>query len=491
MIHNPNDTPVTYLNKGHTYSLSITDSRPPPWTEGLVKYRTSIRISFEESEHVSNPAACWSLWKDTRSRELQQKNGTLNAVEMVDLVKGSEGQIYPIQLDRTSLDGFCVTWLGDPSTGPPSCTIGVRFNFLSTDFSHSKGVKGAPLRLCAKTETTTPGTAELSCCIVKLFRDHGAERKMFNDVSQLKKAIEKRKQDFTKARLGSDSLGKRKRGSRSVYSSDPLENQLKAQLVNNLDAELARMQSIFNSNRPVSSFCLPGEQQDDPDLFPIRLVEEGAQRKDQLQPAVQAMTPPSTLSSASRDLSHSSADVQQEESHRDPENLQRNDFSGSSNASSGNTGSEEPLENATTPQTGPATPVLVTEDAGLMEDNSKLKAPGQERATRPAQSAKCFYLRFLQNGVQQDDYHTAVYLAEPTVQELVTKISQKQKFSRDHRVDVFHVNPNGMKIILDDDVVQRIPDGQDMTAELFELATSDKKATDGGSVSSIEVRLYF
>ncbi|KAJ5141231.1 hypothetical protein N7476_009026 [Penicillium atrosanguineum] len=488
MIHNPNDAPVTYLNKGHTYSLSITDSRPPPWTEGLVKYRTSIRISFEESDHASSPAACWSLWKDSRSREVLQTNGILKAVEMVDLGKRNEGQIYPIQLDRTSLDGFCVTWLGDPSKGPPGCTIGVRFNFLSTDFSHSKGVKGAPLRLCAKTETAMPGTAELSFCIVKLFRDHGAERKMFNDVSQLTKAIEKRKQDFDKAQNGSDSLGKRKRGSRSVYSSDQLDNQFKAQLENNMDAELARMQSIFKSNRPVSRFCLAGEKQDDPDLFPIRLVDEGLQRTEQLQPVVQTVTPPSTLSSSSRDLSHSSADVQQPKSHRDPSNHQRNDCSGSSNISSGNTGSEEPSEHATTPQTDPATSVLSNEDAGPMQDDSNSKAQGQEDATRPA---KCFYLRFQQNSVQQDDYHKAVYLAEPTVQELVTKISQKQKFNRDRRVDLFRVSPNGMKIILDDDVVQRIPDGQDMAVETCELATSDNMATDSGPVSSIEVRLYF
>ncbi|KAJ6115916.1 hypothetical protein N7523_006333 [Penicillium sp. IBT 18751x] len=491
MIHNPNDTPVTYLNKGHTYSLSITDSRPPPWNEGLVKYRTTIRISFEEPEHVSNPAACWSLWKDTRSREMQQKNGTLNAVEMVESVKGMHGQMYPIQLERTFLDGFCVTWLGDPSTGPPGCTIGVRFNFLSTDFSHSKGVKGAPLRLCAKTETSTPGTAELSSCIVKLFRDHGAERKMFNDVSQLKKAMEKRKQDFAKAQNGGESLGKRKRGNRSIYSSNQLGSQLKAQLVNNLDADLARMQRILTSNRPVSSFCLPGEDKDDPDLFPIYLADERAQRTDQFHPAVQIATPPSTLSSASRNLSHSSAEVQREESHRDRENLQPNDCSGSSNVSSGYTGSEELFVNATTPQTGPAASVVSTGDAKLMEDDLNPKISGQEHAIRPTKSAKCFYLRFQANGVQQDDYHTAVYLAEPTVLELVTKISQKQKFSRDRQVDLFHINPNGMKIILDDEVVQRIPDGQDMTAEVFELATSEEMATDGGSVSNIEVRLHF
>jgi CP2 transcription factor. len=73
-----------------------------------------------------------------------------------------------------------------------------------------------------------PDTAEMSFCIVKLFRDHGAERKMFNDVSQLKRAIEKRKQDFVKVQGGSDSLGKRKRGKYPACASDQVDNQLQA-----------------------------------------------------------------------------------------------------------------------------------------------------------------------------------------------------------------------------------------------------------------------
>lgn len=461
MIHDPNDIPLTYLNKGHIYSLSIADSRPPPSTKGLVKYRTSIRISFQDPEHTSSPATCWGLWKDTRSREVLQKNGTLNAVEMVDLVQGNEGRTHPIQLERASLDGFCITWLGDPSTGIPSCTLGVRFNFLSTDFSHSKGVKGVPLRLCAKTETDMPDTAEMSFCIVKLFRDHGAERKMFNDVSQLKRAIEKRKQDFVKVQGGSDSLGKRKRGKYPACASDQVDNQLQAQLQNNLDVELAAMQNIFNSNRPVSIFCLPGERRDDPDLFPVHLMDESVQRTNQVQPSIQTVTPPST----------------------------EGDGSGSSVTPSGNTGSEGPSENTIPTRMSHAAPAVSAEDTGLMEEDLEFKAPGQKDNTRPA---RCFYLRFQQSGVQQDDYHTAVYLAEPTVQELVEKIAKKQNFSRDHRVDLFRVSPNGMKIILDDDVVQRIPDGQDMSAEVFELAASEETALNDNSVPvTIEVRLHF
>jgi hypothetical protein len=68
----------------------------------------------------------------------------------------------------------------------------------------------------------------------------------------------------------------------------------------------------------------------------------------------------------------------------------------------------------------------------------------------------------------------------------MAKISHKQRFSQAHIVQLFRVK-NGMKIIIDDDVVQRIPDGQDMIAEVSEI--SSNTATGGGS--TIEVRLDF
>ena len=362
MIYNPDDAPVTYLNKGQTYSLSVTDLEPPPLTNELVKYRTSIRISFEEEEQASKAAACWDLWKNTRGHVSHRKDGNLRAVELVDLDEGNKGRI---QLERTSLDGFSVIWHADSTTGTLSCSMGVRFNFLSTDFNHSKGVKGVPLRLCAKTDTVIPGAFELSFCNVKLFRDHGAERKMFTDVSQLKRAIDKRKEQFASTANPSDNLGKRKRGSRSVVDTSD----------NSLDAEVSMMQSIFSSNRPVSNFCLPGEKKDDPDLFPIHMVDE-AQNPNQVEkPTLQTLTPPSTLSSTSRTLSHSSADHQSRESHLKPERSEWNDLSGSliPSCRSG----RDIFGYATTAPSISAVPVGSTEIAKSMDVNSTSTVPGK------------------------------------------------------------------------------------------------------------------
>lgn len=109
-------------------------------------------------------------------------------MEYVDQLPGGgdEDKKRQIQIEQASFDGFCITWTAEPVAGPSSCTILVRFNFLSTDFSLSKGVKGSPVRLCVKTELLLPGEdvgamrkSEVCYCKVKVFRDHGAERKCY------------------------------------------------------------------------------------------------------------------------------------------------------------------------------------------------------------------------------------------------------------------------------------------------------------------------
>ncbi|KAJ5295993.1 hypothetical protein N7508_010814 [Penicillium antarcticum] len=445
MVNDPKHPPITYLNKAQIYPLSVVDSRPP-LTNEIVRYRTWIRVTFDDDEQASNPAASWALWKEARGHEAYRKDGNLYAIEFVGLFQENEGQTCDhIQLEKISLDGFCVTWYSDPSTGRQGCSMGVRFHFLSTDFSHTKGVKGAPIKLCAKTETLAPGPAEISYCKVKLFREHGAERKMFNDVSQLKRAIERRRQDFVKAESGGEHLGKRKRGSRNVlYKSDKeIEDERRDQLQRNLDEELSMMQNRFYSNRSVTTFCLRGSVKDDPDRFPITREDGETQKADRFdQMTLQTLTPPSTLRSVSRNLSYNSTD------HRSPKAHQ---------------------------EMFPLIPDLSMGRANAACINSNTKAP-----------VACFYLRFQKSETEKDDYHTAVYLTERTAKELMAKIAHKQRFSQDHIVHLFHVK-NGMKIIIDDDVVQRIPDGQDMIAEVSEI--SSNTATGGGS--TIEVRLDF
>lgn len=329
MIKNSRDIPISYLNKGQAYSLSVLDSKPPPMGSKVAQYRTHIRISFQEKEQRAKPGACWQLWKEGRgSSEAHQRGGKLQAVEYVDPFQGGDEdrQGRQIRVESTSFDGFCITWTANPTTGASDCTIPVRFNFLSTDFSHSKGVKGIPVRLCAKTElvsdTESPDLerdAEVCYCQVKLFRDHGAERKLSNDVAHVKKTMEKLRQQIMQAEMGGGNNGKRKRASafngpdyrpskvtkhRRTWSMDSQEGSERMTLEDDLRGKLDAMQEMFTSTRPISHLNLQGDEQDDPDLFPVHLPSDvsDVSRKSGLQ-TIQSSADDAMLSPANSNLS--------------------------------------------------------------------------------------------------------------------------------------------------------------------------------------------
>lgn len=283
MFNPAKEDPVTYLNKGQIYSLVIKDLHPPSVGSGLVGYRTYVRVSFDDKEQRSNPAAYWQLWNDGRAKsEAPRHGGRLHAVEYASTpppnnIKFEQGQI---RLEAASFDGFCVTWSGCPDTPSSECALGVRFNFLSTDFSHSKGVKGASVRLCVKTEMIQPNDStfehepEVSFCKVKLFRDHGAERKHSNDAAHVIKSIEKFRKQLVEAGTSGGlafekpgnlpmKVAKRNRKSRRGSS----EKQLKG----DLHAEIDALQRMFSSVRRVTRLDQRGDEQDDPDLYPVQL----------------------------------------------------------------------------------------------------------------------------------------------------------------------------------------------------------------------------
>ena len=281
MIKHADEIPVTYLNKGQAYTISLVDTAPVHHPTTPVRYRTFIRISFEDEQQRQRPASCWQLWKEGRgTNEAHQRGGRLQAVEFVDpsQVGGGEVQGRPkIELDTASFDGFAVTW-SPIHNSTPECSLAVRFNFLSTDFSHSKGVKGIPVRLCAKTEllTNVPGSpdasaqAELCYCKVKLFRDHGAERKLSNDVAH---DFGKRKRSGSISKAGpSQRPGKVQKHKRTWSMSSNSESGGRPAAEEDLHLKLASLQDMFSSTRPVSVLYLKGDDNDDPDVHPVQLT---------------------------------------------------------------------------------------------------------------------------------------------------------------------------------------------------------------------------
>ena len=348
MIKQADEIPVSYLNKGQAYSISIIDTEPElPILPGT-RFRTYVRISFEDEQQRQKPGVCWSLWKEGRgTNEAHQRGGKLQAVEYVEAGQPPEGdeKRTRVELESASFDGFSVVWTPGIH-GAVECNIAVRFNFLSTDFSHSKGVKGIPVRLCTKTtrypaphqQSASPKdsslpTPEICFCKVKLFRDHGAERKLSNDVAHVKKTIEKLKQQIAQAESGMKDF-KRKRSGGVAVSSKPApdlqrmgkvpkhkrtwsmsstssngngsgngngggnvngsgaeddsggnsssgtpirggaSNGVRPAVEEDLHCKLQTLQDMFTSTRPVSILYLRGDELDDPDLHPVSLPGE-------------------------------------------------------------------------------------------------------------------------------------------------------------------------------------------------------------------------
>lgn len=296
MIRQPRDIPITYLNKSQTYNIQIQDSSiPPGHANPSIKYRTAVRISFEDDQQRKNPGTSWQLWNEGRGTKEAIKRGGRQpkAVEFVGQDPNHSDYRNPVQPNIEHFDGFSVTWSPTPEN-VAACTLQLRFNFLSTDFSHSKGVKGVPVRLCAKTEIIegqntlppSPADREICYCAVKIFRDHGAERKLANDRAHIEKVIDKLTAQLEQAEAGAKETGKRRRSdsmvsarpaklakhkrASSFSSSGSLDDAHEAP-EDELSARIRSFKAMPDSIRSSSAFYLNGGEQDDLDSYPVIL----------------------------------------------------------------------------------------------------------------------------------------------------------------------------------------------------------------------------
>ena len=498
MIKHAEEIPVTYLNKGQAYSITIVDKEPTLPRPTSARFRTFIRVSFEDEQQRQRPATCWQLWKEGRgTNEAHQRGGKLQAVEYVEASQPADGddKKTKVELDTASFDGFSVIWTPGVN-GRDECNIAVRFNFLSTDFSHSKGVKGIPVRLCAKTEAVStgsphsmPDSSEVSYCKVKLFRDHGAERKLSNDIAHVKKTIDKLKQQIVQAESGMKDFGKRKRTG-SVAKAQPSQRPGKVQkhkrtwsmsstsdggsgrapMEDDLHLKLQTMQDMFSSTRPASVFFLRGADQDDPDLHPVSLAGEPLdltkvdskestlwQQRNSLQSTASSLVSPSPSSiSLHTQLLSAASTVGPPPPWADY------------NALASTSMKLESVDLTKVPK--------ASYDEGqeswieaLGVDSSYRPPP--ERAIKPV---ACFYvLRRDRTESQVPQYHRAIYLMQRTLHDFTSNIARKWDIEPTKILRALHVLDRGLEIEMDDDVIRELKEGQDMTLEISEVQTSD------------------
>ncbi|KAK4247172.1 CP2 transcription factor-domain-containing protein [Corynascus novoguineensis] len=527
MIKHADEIPVTYLNKGQAYSLSIVDTTPTlPIVPGT-RFRTFVRVSFEDEQQRQKPGVCWSLWKEGRgTNEAHQRGGKLQAVEYVEAGQPAEGDDKKtrIELETSSFDGFSVIWTPGVN-GAVECNIAVRFNFLSTDFSHSKGVKGIPVRLCAKTQqlpadASPPGdnnAPEICYCKVKLFRDHGAERKLSNDVAHVRKTIDKLKQQIAQAESGMKDFGKRKRtggsqmkaqnGQRpgkvhkhkrtwSMSSASSGGGGPRVPLEEDLHFKLQTLQDMFTSTRPVSVLYLRGEELDDPDLHPVSLPGESLElgKVESRESLAWRSERGSITGSSLVSPSPSSLSLHSQNSAGNKPQWQDYQIGGSS---SGAASSEPPSRDPHS--SGRPTKVRQVDEAGNL--TGWIEALGVDATYRPPadrhpKPVACFYVALRRSSstdtaggqAVHQELHRAVYLMQRSARDLVARLAAKWRFDAARVVRTVHVvEPRGLEVEVDDDVVRQLPEGLDMTLEIVEVpSTTSTTATATAGAGGVE-----
>ncbi|KAB5533624.1 CP2 transcription factor [Coniochaeta sp. 2T2.1] len=494
MIKSSDEIPVTYLNKGQAYSLTIIDTQPMLPIQPGTRFRTFVRISFEDEQQRQKPGVCWSLWKEGRgTNEAHQRGGKLQAVEYVEASQPAEGddKRTRVELESASFDGFSVIWTPGVN-GAVECSIAVRFNFLSTDFSHSKGVKGIPVRLCAKTSpypsdpsrSPSADNTEICYCKVKLFRDHGAERKLSNDVAHVKKTIDKLKQQIAQAESGMKDFGKRKRGGVSQTKGQDPQRPGKIQkhkrtwsmssvssagggrppLEEDLHFKLQTLQDMFTSTRPVSVLYLRGDDLDDPDAHPVSLPGESLEltkvesRESTAWRSERSSIAGSSLVSPSPSSLSLHSQVSNVPGGINPQ------WQGFQRVGSPTT--RQPLE-------APTRVKQTRDEEGNL--SAWIEALGVDPAYKPppeksAKPVACFYIA-RQNPEQEGsrEIHRAIYLMQRTLQEFVARIAAKWRFDASKVTRTVHVLQRGLEVEMDDDVIRELGEGQDMTLEIHEI----------------------
>lgn len=489
MVKHHDEIPVTYLNKGQAYSLNIVDTSHVGVVQPGTKYRTFVRVSFEDDEQRQKPGVCWSLWKEGRgTNEAHQRGGKLQAVEHVEPAQPGDGddKRTRIEVETSSFDGFSVIWTPRVG-GRAEVNIAVRFNFLSTDFSHSKGVKGIPVRLCAKTtavspkpDATTDSGPEVCFCKVKLFRDHGAERKLSNDVAHVKKSIEKLQHQLAQLENGIKDVGKKKRHSGISKSKEQQRSTKPSKhsrtwsmsstssrptVEEDLHFKMQALNDMFASTRLNSVLYLRGDELDDPDLHPVSLPGELSprNRSDAIRDGSNwpRRSGQSSVTSSMVSPSPSSHSATSQASVMGSGGAWNNGADQTASAETGRKGPENP------------TKVAKTNDEGAL--TGWIEALGVDAAYRPPPERRekpvaCFYVARHEAAESNGKtvYHKAVYLKTRSLEDLNARIASKWGLDASKIIQTTRIIHDGLEVEVDDDVVRELKEGQDMRLEVVE-----------------------
>jgi hypothetical protein len=232
------------------------------------------------------------------------------------------------------------------------------------------------------------------------------------------------------------------------------------------NAKLQAMQDMFSSTRPVSVLYLRGEEADDPDLFPVRLLgEPDTDDSWAVHRRASVATTSTTASSfASPTPSSASLPSRRGNSFSPDKDWQRGGFGALPSINP----SDVPMRVKTRHEDG----VLSSWIEAIGIDTS-YKPP----AEKPSKAVMCVYILPIVPGQSEKEvYHRAVYLESRAASCLSSSIATKCGIDPSTIFRTIYVNSRGLSVFIDDDFVSQMNEGQDMKIQLEEI-TEDSSFT--------------
>ena len=336
-------------------------------------------------------------------------------------------------------DGFSLVW-GTNRHDARQCSITIQLNFLSTDFSNAKGVHGVTMQLCSKTEEIStnplgfPSTDfRISYCRIQLFRSHGAERKIANDIASAEKRIERLRKQLCQSQARAvpepKKLGKHKKNHPEVFAKP---RRLQKVHEDSLRSRIISLQRICRPTQSYSFLDQPGQKQQHFDWYP-----KTGELLHQEASVFSATTSLSDDGSASMPLILR---------HEDP------------------ISSSNPIGHTPPPLADVSRREMPTLTSPLAIRNKSVKR-GDDRVA-------CFYIRST-----EDDRYAPIYLIERTACELTRRIAAAMSVEAASVVRLVWLCDNGLKIIVDDDVVSNMKECQGMRIALNNLGAMRQSET--------------
>ncbi|KAH9423360.1 hypothetical protein DERP_003639 [Dermatophagoides pteronyssinus] len=161
---------MTYLNQGQSYEIRLKKLKKVSIEPNL---KTSVRLGFVE--------------KRLQYRENEELNGWVqshNNGRMIDIDFSMSYGVFDV--DLRSQFNHSMTFVWNPGR---EASIFIKINCISTEFTSKRhgGERGTPFRLIVDTYSLDGNKIDSACCLIKVFKSKGAERKHKTDRDRVSK----------------------------------------------------------------------------------------------------------------------------------------------------------------------------------------------------------------------------------------------------------------------------------------------------------------